>query len=46
MKLHFVLIGSDSKYPQLNPLTTNQEQDLVDWLLALHSDLSSQYGAF
>lgn len=25
------LIGPDSKYPQLNPLTTYQEQDVVDW---------------
>lgn len=26
-----LLIGSDSKYPQLNPLTSYQEQDVVDW---------------
>lgn len=36
-----VLIRHDTKYPQLNPLTTQQEQDVVDWCL----DISPCYAA-
>lgn len=40
-----LLIGPDSKYPQLNPPTTYQEQDVVNWCWLYTLDLSPCYTA-